>query len=390
MKLEIVRTNGNIPKSLPGEDYISGFVAYVTELPEGFSASDRIKLLSSIDSVEQLGIKADSETWEHKVLHYHLSEIFRINPGVALYLGLFAKPSDSSSYTFTEVKQIQNFAGGKIRQVAVYAGDVSLEGEQITALQGIATTLESQDKPLSILYAPKVTSVTELSKELAGTGKKNVSVVIAQAGSGKAADLFADKANASKTTVSAIGIVLGLLSLSSVQQSIAWVKNFPTGVDVPAFGDGTLLHSLDEAIVIALDAARYLYFVTYSGLTGSYMNDSHTMDEATSDYAMIENVRTMDKAVRGIRTYLLPELGSNVYVDEKTGKLQSYTVKHLQDVANKALEDMQKAGELSGYAVEIDSEQDILSTSTVELVLKPVGVGVIRKMRVKIGFAKSI
>lgn len=389
MKLDITRTNGNIPKTLPGEDHISGFVAYVTELPEGFTASDRIKLLSSLESAEQLGIKADSGPWEHKVLHYHLSEIFRINPGVVLYLGLFAKPSDSS-YTFTEIKQMQNFTGGRLRQVAVYAGDVALEAEQITALQGIATTLESQHEPLSILYAPKVTSVTELSKELAGTGKKNVSTVIAQAGSGKAVELFSDNANDSKTTVSAIGIVLGLLSLSSVHQSIAWIKQFPTGVDVPAFGDGTLLRSLDAAIISALDAARYLFFVTYSGLTGSYMNDSHTMDEATSDYAMIENVRTMDKAVRGIRAYLLPELGSNVYVDPDTGKLQSYTVEHLQDVANKALEDMQKAGELSGYSVEIDPEQNVLSSSTVEFVIKQVGVGVMRKIRVKIGFAKSI
>ncbi len=28
----------------------------------------------------------------------------------------------------------------------------------------------------------------------------------------------------------------------------------------------------------------------------------------------------MDKAVRGIRTYLMPELGGNVYVDPTTGK----------------------------------------------------------------------
>ena len=114
------------------------------------------------------------------------------------------------------------------------------------------------------------------------------------------------------------------------------------------------------------------------------------MDAAISDYAMIENVRTMDKAVRGIRTYLTPELGGNVYVDAGSCKLQPYSVTHLETTANKALEDMEKAGELSGFKVEIDPEQDVLSTSTVEIVIKQVSVGVMRRIKVKIGYAKSV
>lgn len=184
--------------------------------------------------------------------------------------------------------------------------------------------------------------------------------------------------------------MLGLLSAAAVHQSISWVKQFPTGISVPAFGDGTLLRNLDNALIEQLDAARYLFLVTHVGQAGSYVNDSHTMDSATSDYAMIESVRTMDKAVRGIRTYLLPELGGNVYIDPDTGKMQPYSVTHLETTANKALEDMEKAGELSGYKVEIDPEQDVLSTSTVEIVIKQVAVGVMRKIKVKIGFAKSV
>ena len=79
-----------------------------------------------------------------------------------------------------------------------------------------------------------------------------------------------------------------------------------------------------------------------------------------------------------------------MYIDANTGKLQSYTVAYLETVANKALEDMEKAGELSGYEAKIDPEQDVLSTSTVEVVIKNVPVGVIRKMKVKIGYVKSL
>ena len=140
----------------------------------------------------------------------------------------------------------------------------------------------------------------------------------------------------------------------------------------------------------ALDAARYLFFVTYDGIAGAYFNDSHTMDSPTSDYAYIENVRTMDKAVRGVRTYTQPKLGRPLKVDATTGKLETYVVEDLQLTASLALETMEKAGELSGYAVEIDPEQNVLATSTVEMVIKNVAIGVMRKLNIKICYALNV
>lgn len=388
--IKFQRTNGNIPKTLAGQDHISGFVAYVTTLPTGFSESARIQPCSSIETAEKLGITSDEgAAWEIRLLHYHLSEVYRLNPGISLYVGLFAKPT-GSNYTFSEIKTMQNYAGGALRQVAVWCGHKELAAGDLTALQGIATYLQEYDRPLSIGYAPKVTAVTSMTASLAGAGKCNVSVIIGQAGKGVGADLYADAANTGKSSVSGVGVWLGITSKAAVHQSIASVENFPTGVDLPAFGDGTLLRDLDTAIVESLDTSRFLFFVTYDGYADSYFNDSHTMDDATSDYAMIENVRTMDKAVRGIRKALLPKLGGTLYVDAETGQLASYEVEYLTTIANKPLEDMQKAGELSGLKVEIDPNQDVLSTSELEFVITQVGVGVLRRIKCKIGFAKSL
>lgn len=388
--IKFQRTNGNIPKTLAGQDHISGFVAYVTTLPTGFSESARIQPCSSIETAEKLGITNDEgAAWEIRMLHYHLSEVYRLNPGISLYVGLFAKPS-GSNYTFSEIKTMQNYAGGALRQVAVWCGHKELTAGDLTALQGIATYLQEYDRPLSIGYAPKVTAVTSMTASLAGAGKCNVSVIIGQAGKGVGADLYADAANTGKSSVSGVGVWLGITSKAAVHQSIASVENFPTGVDLPAFGDGTLLRDLDTAIIESLDTSRFLFFVTYDGFADSYFNDSHTMDDATSDYAMIENVRTMDKAVRGIRKALLPKLGGTLYVDAETGQLASYEVEYLTTIANKPLEDMQKAGELSGLKVEIDPNQDVLSTSELEFVITQVGVGVLRRIKCKIGFAKSL
>lgn len=388
--IKFQRTNGNIPKTLAGQDHISGFVAYVTTLPTGFSESARIQPCSSIETAEKLGITSDEgAAWEIRLLHYHLSEVYRLNPGISLYVGLFAKPT-GSNYTFSEIKTMQNYAGGALRQVAVWCGHKELAAGDLTALQGIATYLQEYDRPLSIGYAPKVTAVTSMTASLAGAGKCNVSVIIGQAGKGVGADLYADAANTGKSSVSGVGVWLGITSKAAVHQSIASVENFPTGVDLPAFGDGTLLRDLDTAIIESLDTSRFLFFVTYDGFADSYFNDSHTMDDATSDYAMIENVRTMDKAVRGIRKALLPKLGGTLYVDAETGQLASYEVEYLTTIANKPLEDMQKAGELSGLKVEIDPNQDVLSTSELEFVITQVGVGVLRRIKCKIGFAKSL
>lgn len=386
--LTIKRENGNVPKALSGEDHITGFVAWMaeSELPESFK-TDHVQAISTIDKAEEAGITSTSDKWVVRVIHYQLSELFRVNPGVSLYVGLFEKPQ--TTYTFAEIKTVQNFAGGKIRQMGLWCGDKALTEDDLTAIEGQADTLEAEGAELSIVYAPKVDKVTSLSTGLAGGGKSRVSVLIGQAGSGTGADLF-NTDNTGKSTVSGLGVVMGLLSRAKVHQSIAWVKEFPTGISVPAFGDGTLLRNMDKALVEQLDTARYLFFVTQHGQSGSYMNDSHTMDSAISDYASIESVRTMDKAVRGVRTYLIPELGGNVYVDAETGKLASYTVAHLETVAGHALEDMEKAGELSGYKAEIDPEQDVAATSRVEVVLKNVAVPVMRHVSVKIGFAKSV
>lgn len=388
--IKFERTNGNIPKTLAGQDHISGFVAYVTTLPSGFSESAPIQACSSLDTAEKLGITNDeSAAWETRMLYYHLGEIFRLNPGISLYVGIFKKPS-GDTYTFSEIKTLQNFTGGSLRQVAVWCGYKELTAGDLIALQGIATYLQEYDRPLSILYAPKITDVTSMPSSLAGAGKCNVSVIIGQAGKGTGADLYADAKNTGKASVSGIGVALGITSRAAVHQSIASVENFPTGIDLPAFGDGTLLRDLDSAIVDSLDTSRFLFFVTYDGFADSYFNDSHTMDDAVSDYAMIENVRVMDKAVRGIRKALLPKLGGTLYVNADTGQLASYEVEYLTTIANKPLEDMQKAGELSGLLVEIDPSQDVLSSSELEIVIKQVPVGVLRRIKCKIGFAKSL
>lgn len=389
--LEIKRQNGNVPKSLPGQDHVSGMIFYVNEadIPEDFKA-EAVQAVSTIDAAEALGITSDATSWAARVMHYQLSEVFRINNGITLYVGIFTKPA---AHTFAELATVQNYADGAIRQFGIWDGLTELTKENVTLLQSQADALDLNNAPVSVGYAPSLKGgYLALPTDIAGAAPR-VSVIIAQPGgtNDTGALLFAEATNkTTKNAVSCIGVWLGHVSAAAVHESISWVKKFPSGISLPAFSDGTLVRSVDKAWLEKLDTARYLFLTPIVGVSGSYWNDSHNMDAAISDYNAIELVRTMDKACRGIRTYLTPELGGNVYIDANTGKLQSYTVAYLETVANKALEDMEKAGELSGYEAKIDPEQDVLSTSTVEVVIKNVPVGVIRKMKVKIGYVKSL
>ena len=75
--LTITRTNGNLVRSLAGEDHISGLVFYSATLPvadegvKGFTDTERIHAISTIETAEKLGITADAEAWETKVLLQH-------------------------------------------------------------------------------------------------------------------------------------------------------------------------------------------------------------------------------------------------------------------------------------------------------------------------------
>ena len=389
--LDIKRQNGNVPKTLAGQDHVSGIIFYVNEadIPESFKTA-HVQAVSTIDRAKALGITDEAtSSWATRLMHYQLDETFRINDGISLYVGIFAKPA---AHTFAELATMQNYANGAIRQFGIWDGLTALTAENVTLLQAKVDALDTNNAPAVVGYAPSLKSgYQELDKlKIAGAAPR-VSVIIAQAGgtNDTGALLFAETSNkTTKNAVSCIGVWLGHVSAAAVHESISWVKKFPSGISLPALSDGTEVRNIDKAWLEKLDAARFLFLTPIVGVSGSYWNDSH--NAAISDYNAIELVRTMDKACRGIRTYLTPELGGNVYIEASTGKLQSYTVAHLETTANKALEDMEKAGELSGYQASVDPEQDVLATSTVEVVIKNVPVGVFRKIKVKIGYVKSL
>jgi len=388
--VKFIRKNGGLGRELAGEDHISGLIVY------GETAVAPTLLLS-VEELNGKGIFPDTAP----VLHYHITEFFRINEGAKLYVQSVA----SADGNYTEVKTLQAFAQGKLRQIAICDFKTELSGldNALSKLNTIGKELAKRITPVSLLYSFKLKAedIANLP-DLHTKSAELVSVVIGQDGAGRG-NYIAQTTPA----VGCIGAALGAISKASVHESIGWVEkqNLVTvaynkgltgdvlralELDVPALADGTKLGSLTPAQVEALNGKGYIFLTQYAGNAGTYFNDSFTATAATSDFAYIENNRTIDKAIRELNRVLVPKISGPAYIDPDTGNLQTATVSAISALCEEPLDAMKRNGELSGYKVYINPRQRILQTSKLEVVLKIVPVGTMREIEVAIGFALSV
>ena len=352
-------------------------------MPSGFTSTDRVKIVFSTSEAETLGIIEGSAN--HSVLWYHINEYFKAQPQGELYLGLY----DSTSIDYSVIETVQTFANGRIRQIAVFDVTAYATGTT-TTLQTSATALETANKPLVVLYAGDFTAETlSTIGDLRALSNKNVAVILGEDGDGDGAALAASTG----ASVTALGATLGAVSLSNVHENIGWVGKFQMSKDLeldePAFADGTLVKDTTTTLQAALQTKGYIFLRKHVGIDGTYFNDSPTSIAVTNDLAYIENNRTLDKAIRGVRTFMLPNLSGPITVNAD-GTLQEETIAMFKNDSDRALEAMERDGEVSAFVTIIDPAQDVLTTSKVEITLKIVPVGVARQIEVKIGFAVSV
>ena len=383
--ITFIRGESGLGRPLASQDHISGLIQWFTNanLPSGFATSDRIKTVFQIEDAEALGIIEGSAV--HGILWYHINEYFVAQPQGELFVGLF----DSASIDYSDVETVQVFANGRIRQIGVF-DLTTYAAATTTTLQTSADALKVVHTPLHIIYAADFTSATlSTIADLRALSNENVSVILGEDGNAAGAAL----AVSASTSVTALGAVLGTVALSNVHENIGWIAKFQVSqnleFDEPAFADGTLVKDTSTSLQSALQDKGYIFLRKHVGIDGTYFNDSCTAISVSNDLAYIENNRTLDKAVRGVRTFVLPNLNGPVVVNAD-GTLQEETIAVFKNDTDRALEAMERDGEISSFITLIDPLQDVLTTSKVEITVKIVPVGVARQIEVKIGFTVSV
>jgi len=322
-------------------------------------------------------------------LHYHIAEYFRIQPKGELYLGLYVE--EASTYGFEDITTMQNYANGSIKQLSVFEKNVAFSAAQCAALQAIVNANTAVYKPLEIILNAEISATASVATlvDLSTQTAPNISVCIAQDGANDGYHIY----KATGKSVGAIGAMLGAISLANVQESIAWVAKFNMALgselDTIAFSNGQFYSALAESQFDSLNNYSYTFLRKLVDISGSYWSDSKTTVSPTSDYSTIENNRVYNKITRVVRANMLPALSGNIYV-QADGTLTSATIGYYETLANNPLVQMQADGEISAHKVIINPNQDILATSTLELTLQNVPVGVARIIKINVGFVKSI
>ena len=365
------------------------------------------------------------------VLNYHIAEYFRMQPKGVTHVGIFAQ----AAYTGAEIETIQNFANGELRQLGIYLSHEVFASSQLTTSQGFLNTLETENKPLSVVFHSDLSSATlSTLADLTTLSNERVSMLIGEEGdyhqpayvntkaylSGEKV-IFQGKAYISKAdttgnapwdgtkwtelrenlqaisgfSIGTMGATLGNVSFAKVHENIGFVAKFNLapvpliGLDAVAFATGDLFRDISTSLKDTLNDFHYIFLRKIQGTSGTFNSDSFTAISATSDVATIENNRTRDKAVRDIRTNVLPNLNGPLFVNDD-GTLSEDTIALFKNDSQRALVDMVADGELSAQSVSIDPTQPVLSTSKIVISVILVPVGVARTIEFNIGFAVKL
>ena len=387
-------TKGTIgANTLSGGDGISGMII-AAPAPGGLAHGEVTTLYHLKDAVS-LGITPDFDSDNFVNCHRHIREFYRMaSDGSRLYLMLVDQSTamediledSSQGANDAPAKKLLIEAEGNIRQLGVAinpsAAPTVLNGmnaetyHAIAKAQGLALWAYDQHFPLQVLlegrdYNGDATAVADL-KAIANLSATKVSVVLGQ-DYNYAESLADDNAGTPVylKTFSDVGTALGTVSTARVNQNIGENERFNiTDATkevwmVPALSNH--VKNIDQySDLQTLEDKHFVFGVNYTGLAGVRWNNDHTaapvvidaegnINEHTIGYG-----RTLDKAVRLLRTAYLPKVKTVQPVVPDTGKLPTGVIKSLEEIGNVVLGGMVSRGEITDGVAIVDPDSDLI------------------------------
>jgi hypothetical protein len=149
-----------------------------------------------------------------------------------------------------------------------------------------------------------------------------------------------------------------------------------TELNTIGFSNGTTYATAETNNVLdQLATYGYCFLRKITDFVGTYNTQPNTATLETSDYRFLYNNRTIQKAGRVERIAMIPFQSSPIILNSD-GTMTDVTIETFSGAIGQQLDVMVRAGELSNYAVTINPAQNVLSTSSVDIsvALLPVGV----------------
>lgn len=365
----------------------------------------------------------------YAVMHYQISEFFRIKPDGKLWVGLFP----AGTFDASEISDMRQESDGEIRQLSVFINAVSFATSQITAIQTeLVTARTEHENMFGMLHADcsgltlsNLSNLTALTSSkvqvnigedgnfhqpdysrtqayVAGDKAKwiNKTYIAVKSGTGKEiydtdywSEISINLPDIVGHSVGTLGNMLGNWAKARVNESIANPERFPQTdgniLSEAGFATGDLYKNISVLLRNQLNDYHYTYLRTFKGVAGVFYNDSYTAIARSSDYATGENNRTMDKVERNNYVALVPKLVGDITLNAD-GTLDQASINEYHSIVDGELDLMEIDGEISAKEVSIDADQDILETSELQISVTIVPKGKARNIVVNNAYAVKL
>lgn len=392
---------------IQGADAITGLlatgVAVEADVANGISgiALGQTVKLTSLTDAEAYGINEAYDSTNSLSVYRHVSEFYRICPNATLYLMLY---SGNMEAAFAEeyAKKLIVDANGEIRILGIantpteeateylngfpedVFGSIQL-GQQLydwafSTFRPCQVILEGRD--FNVANAASALDLRNITINDQVLEAFKVSVCIAQDWK------FADELDPIRKKMADLGTMLGSIAKKAVNENIGEVEG---GNLVDVTNNKWLVAGLSNHQTVAgwdsqleaLDSKGYVFAISYTGIAGYYWNNDHTCTPIKKDKEgyfneyTISYGRTHDKAVRDLRTCLLPKVKSTQPVDPNTGKLPQALVTYFERLADDdVFNTMAAEGLITAGKTTVDPNSDLLISPRelkVSFVLVPTG-----------------
>ena len=384
--VKIILGNGNIGSVSLSDDGVAALLLTGAAVSGKFDLNTHY-VLSGPSGLTTLGI-----TQTNNPLIYKEVSAFYAEAGDGAELHLLAVPEATTLTAMvaitdgSPIRKLLDPAAGRIRLVglnrtlpASYEATMNgcVDGDVVTAVaaaQAIAQTYLAKIAPVCILVPAMLWSGSTTSIYQPREGSQNmVSVVLASDG------------KVGTTQSAAIGMVLGRAAKIAVNVSIGRVKDG----SICASGAGYLMDGATPESHYAdwetLSDAGYIFFRTYIGKGGYYLNEDPTAVPTTDDYCRLCLTRVIQKAVVVCYKTYIDEILDNIDVDPETGKIPTAMAKYYESLLMKNINSNME-GEMSGATVTIDPDQDLITTGKMDVVARIIPTALLREIEVNLAF----
>lgn len=383
--VNITLGNGNLGTVTLSDDGIAGLILTGAAVSGGLELN-KVYILSSATDLDDLGVTEDNNPLVYKdVVAFYTTA----GDGAELHLLVV---SDATTLTAmcavtsgSPLQTLIDSAAGNIRLVGINRNPPSTyEATESQCMDKDVITAAAAAQSLATSYLSKIAPFVVLIPALGWDGDTDGIFKPRECSYNYVSIVLASDAEVGDYFSAAIGQVLGRAAVSDVNISVARVKDG----SIAAYGYMTDGNTPEENYSLwdTLHDAGFIFYRTYIGKSGYYLNDDATATATTDDYCRLCVTRVIQKATVICYKAYIDEILDSVQVDADTGQVTTAMCKAFEQYVVKAIQ-TNMSEEISGFTAYIDPDQDLITSGALAIQCTIVPTALLKEINVNLSFS---